>query len=153
MIWGTVISGCYLGSLWWCHKIQQAYISKRRHVCNHRRQRHRECRRRIPDNIWSAGDDEMSYIPKVCQNCYQIACRTDAYGATSVCGTSKTVKTPRQSKRERDSPCFARAVTSSTTNCAYTSGLMLVAPVRPTRPPNVWQPLTPPYATVSEIDH
>jgi len=35
--------------------------------------------------------------PKVCKNCYQISCGTDAYGATSVCGTSKT---PRQSKRE-----------------------------------------------------
>jgi len=34
--------------------------------------------------------DEMSYIPKVCQNCYQIVSRTDAYGAISVCGTSKT---------------------------------------------------------------
>jgi len=49
--------------------------------------------------------------PKVWQNCYQIACRTDAYDATIVCSTSKT---PRQSKRECDSPYFARAVTSST---------------------------------------
>jgi len=35
--------------------------------------------------------------PKVCQNCCNIACRTDAYGATSVCCSNKT---PRQSKRE-----------------------------------------------------
>jgi len=42
----------------------------------HRRQRRRGYRGRIHGNIWSAGD-EMSYIPsKVCQNCYQIACRT-----------------------------------------------------------------------------
>jgi len=34
--------------------------------------------------------------PKVCQNCYQNACRTDAYGATSVCSTNKT---SRESKR------------------------------------------------------
>jgi len=63
----------------------------------HRRQRYRGCRGRIPGNIWSAGD-EMSYIPpKICQNCYEIACRTDAYGATSVCGTNN--KTSRQCER------------------------------------------------------
>ena len=45
----------------------------------------RGCRERIPGNIRSAWD-EMSYIPKVRENCYQIACITDAYGATSVCG-------------------------------------------------------------------
>jgi len=58
-------------------------------VSPHSRQRRRGCRGRIPGNIWSAGD-EMSYIlPKVSQNCYQIACRTDAY------------------ERDCDSPYFA----------------------------------------------
>ena len=51
---------------------------------------------RIPGNIWSAGD-ELPYIPlNVCQNCYEIARRSDAYCPTSVCSTSKT---PKQSKR------------------------------------------------------
>jgi len=41
------------------------------------------------------------YSLKVCQNCYQIACRTDAHTVqSSVCGTRKT---PRQS----ESPYFA----------------------------------------------
>ena len=39
---------------------------------------------------------KVLYYPKVCQNCYQTACRNDAYGATNVCGTSKT---PGQSER------------------------------------------------------
>jgi len=43
-------------------------------MSTHRRRRHQGCRGRIPGNIWSAMD-KMSYIPpKVCQNCYQIAC-------------------------------------------------------------------------------
>jgi len=40
---------------------------------------------------------QPGYPPKVYQNCYQIACRTGAYGGIGVCGTSKTL---RQSKRE-----------------------------------------------------
>ena len=32
-----------------------------------------------PGNIWSAGD-EMSCIPQSLSKCYQIACKTDAYG-------------------------------------------------------------------------
>jgi len=63
--------------------------------------------RRIPGNICSA-EDEMSYIPsKVCQNCYQIACRT-VYPAFVVQARHPDIQ------RESDSPYFAWAVTSST---------------------------------------
>jgi len=56
--------------------------------------------RRIPGNICSA-EDEMSYIPsKVCQNCYQIACRT-VYPAFVVQARHPDIQ------RESDSPYFA----------------------------------------------
>jgi len=65
----------------------------------HRRQRHRGCRGSISGSIWSVGD-EMSYMsPKVCQNCYQIACRTDAYGAT--CNQRLRYKQDTETVRER----------------------------------------------------
>jgi len=45
------------------------------------------------------------YPPKVCQNCYQIACRTDVY--RSVQPALWSSKTSRQSEK-RPGPYFAR---------------------------------------------
>jgi len=103
-------------------------------VYRHRRQRDRGCRGRISGNIWSA-EDEMSYIPQSLSELLSIACRTDAYGATSVCGTSKT---------QRRHPVVLA--------CAYTSGYKCamsvshIFPVRRPRPPtfdNRWRRCVP----------
>jgi len=131
MPWAPVVSLCSCGPI-------EGHCSNSiaQSVYRHRCQRDRGCRGRICGNIWSA-EDEMSYIPQSLSKLSSIACRTDACGAISVCGTSMTQ---------------TRHPLRTFSLCLYTSGYKCamsvshIFPVSLTRPPtsdNRWRHCVP----------